>query len=130
MPINYVNPPELVSSLDFSHAAVVEAPSRTVYIGGQNGVDGSGQVVAGLGPQTAKAFDNAAIALQAAGAELSDVVSWTIAVVAGQDLQEGFAAARPALRGRSHPPLLSVLQVVELAVPGALIEVTAIAVLP
>ena len=41
----------------------------------------------------------------------------------------GFAAVQPALTGREHPPLVSVLQVAALAVPGALVELSVIAVL-
>lgn len=37
---------------------------------------------------------------------------------------------QPALAGRDHPPIVTVLQVAGLAVPGALIEISAIAVQP
>lgn len=128
MAINYVSPPELVHSQAFSHAVVVEQPARTIYVGGQNGVDASGTVVGGFAEQTAQAVDNARSALTAAGGRFTDVISWTIAVVAGQDLRAGFEAMQPALAGRDHPPIVSVLQVAALAVPGALIEISAIAV--
>lgn len=135
MAINYVSPPELVQSQAFSHAVVVEQPARTIYVGGQNGVDASGTrpapsppVVGGFAEQTAQAVDNARSALTAAGGRFTDVISWTIAVVAGQDLRAGFEAMQPALAGRDHPPIVSVLQVAALAVPGALIEISAIAV--
>jgi len=59
----------------------------------------------------------------------TDVISWTIAVTAGQDLRAGFGAIQPALAGRTHPPIVTVLQVAGLAVPGALIEISANAVL-
>jgi len=130
MAIQYLNPPELPRSPAFSQAVVVEHPSRTVYVGGQNGVDSSGVVVGDLAEQTARAVDNARLALAAAGGQLTDVISWTIAVVAGQDLRAGFGAMQPALAGRTQPPLVTVLQVAGLAVPGALVEISAIAVLP
>ncbi len=130
MTVQYLNPPELLQSSAFSQAVVVEHPTRTVYVGGQNGVDASGAVVGDLAAQTARAVDNARVALAAAGAQLSDVISWTIAVTAGQDLGPGFAAVQPALAGRSHPPIVTVLQVIGLVVPGALVEISAIAVLP
>ena len=109
---------------------VVEQPARTVYVGGQNGVDASGTVVGDLAEQTARAVDNARVAVAAAGGQLSDVISWTIAVVDGQDLRAGFGAMQPALAGRDHPPVVTVLLVAGLAVPGALVEISAIAVLP
>jgi len=130
MTVRYLNPPELLQSPAFSQAVVVEQPARTVYVGGQNGVDASGTVVGDLGEQTARAVDNARIAVAAAGGQLTDVISWTIAVVDGQDLRAGFDAMQPALAGRDHPPVVTVLQVAGLAMPGALVEISAIAVLP
>jgi enamine deaminase RidA (YjgF/YER057c/UK114 family) len=127
--VRYVNPPELVASPAFSHAVVVEQPARTVYVGGQNGVDTSGAVVGGFAEQTARAVDNVRVALAAAGGQLSDVISWTIAVAAGQDLRAGFGAMQSALAGRDHPSIVTVLQVAALAVPAALVEISAIAVL-
>ena len=128
MTVQYLNPPELPQSPAFSHAVVVEHPSRTVYVGGQNGVDAAGVPSGDLAEQTARAVEHVQIALAAAGAQLSDVISWSVAVVAGQDLRVGFAAVQPALAGRDHPPLVTVLQVAALAVPGALVELSAIAV--
>ena len=129
MTVQYLNPPELLQSPAFSQAVVVEQPARTVYVGGQNGVDASGTVVGDLAEQTARAVDNVRVALAAAGGQLTDVISWTIAVLAGQDLRAGFGAIQPALAGRTHPPIVTVLQVAGLAVPGALVEISAIAVL-
>jgi len=128
--VSYLNPPGLPQSPAFSQAVVVEHPARTVYVGGQNGVAAAGVVTGDLGEQTARAVDNVRVAVAAAGGALSDVISWTIAVVAGQDLHAGYVAVQPALAGRAHPPLISVLQVAGLAVPGALVEISAIAVLP
>lgn len=130
MTAQYLNPPELLQSPAFSQAVVVEQPARTVYIGGQNGVDASGVVVGGFAEQTARAVDNIQVALAAAGGQFTDVISWTIAVVADQDLRAGFGAMQPALAGRAHPPIVTVLQVAGCAVPGALVEISAIAVLP
>lgn len=130
MPVQYLNPAELVRSPAFSQAVLVEHPSHTVYVGGQNSVDTSGAVVGNdLAEQTARAVDNARVALAAAGGLLSDVISWTVAVIADQDLRAGFSAIQPALAGRADPPIVTVLQVAALAVPGALVEISAIAVL-
>jgi hypothetical protein len=49
--------------------------------------------------------------------------------VAGQDLRAGFGAMQAALAGREHPPIVTVLQVAGLAVRGALVETSAMAVL-
>lgn len=130
MAVQYLNPPGLPQSPAFSHAVVVEHPARTLYLGGQNGVDTSGAVVRDLTEQTARAVDNARVALAAAGGQLADVISWTVAIVAGQDLRAAYDAVQPALAGRAAPPIVSVLQVSGLAVPGALVEISAMAVLP
>lgn len=130
MSVQYLSPAGLVQSPAFSHAVVVERPARTVYVGGQNGVDNSGTVVGGLAEQTAKAVDNARIALTAAGGALTDVISWTVAVTAGEDLRAGYGAMQPAVAGRDAPPIVNVVLVAGLAVPGALVELSAVAVLP
>jgi len=129
MTVQYLNPPELLQSPAFSQAVVVEHPVGTVYVGGQNGVDASGVAAGDLAEQTAQAVDNVRIALAAAGGQLTDVISWTITVVAGQDLRAGFGAMQAALARREHPPIVTVLQVAGLAVRGALVETSAIAVL-
>ncbi len=130
MSVTYLNPAELVQSPAFSHAVVVAHPARTVYLGGQNGVDATGAVVGDLAAQTAQAVDNARVALAAAGARLADVVSWTVTVVQGQDLRAGYGAMQPAFADRQAPPLVTVSLVAGLAVPGALVELSAVAVLP
>lgn len=130
MAVQYLNPPGLLHSPALSQAVVVEQPARAVYVGGQNGVDASGTVVGDLAKQTARAVDNARIALAAADGHLSDVISWTVAVVAGEDLRAGYGAMQPALAGRNAPPIVTVVLVAGLAVPGALVEISAIAVLP
>lgn len=130
MTVSYVNPPELLHSPAFSHAVVVEHPARTVYVGGQNGVDASGAVAGDLAEQTARAVENTRIALAAAGGRLTDVISWTVALVEGADLRAGYGAMQPAFAGREAPPIVTVSLVAGLAVPGALVEISAIAVLP
>jgi len=129
MTVEYLNPQGLVESPAFSHAVVIENPARTIYVGGQNGVDAAGEVVEGFAEQTAKAVENVGTVLAAAGAHFTDVISWTVAVAPDQDLRAGFGAIQPAIADRLHPPIVTVLQVNGLAVPGALVEISAIAVL-
>ena len=45
MNIRHVNPEGLHRSPAFSQAVVVEQPTKTIYVGGQNGVDAEGQLV-------------------------------------------------------------------------------------
>jgi enamine deaminase RidA (YjgF/YER057c/UK114 family) len=45
MSTRHINPEGLHRSPAFSQAVVVEQPTKTIYIGGQNGVDADGKVV-------------------------------------------------------------------------------------
>lgn len=84
MEIRYLQPDGLVRSPAFSHGAVVPAGAATIYVGGQNGVDETGKVVAvdDVAAQAVQALGNVETVLHAAGAALSDVVSWTVLIAA------------------------------------------------
>ncbi|MFF2270980.1 RidA family protein [Agromyces sp. NPDC058136] len=131
MEITRLQPAGLVVSPAFSHVAVVPPGATTVYLGGQNGVDETGAVVSDdVAAQSVRAIDNASIALEAAGASLADVVQWTVLIAEGADLGAAYGAIAPRLAGRGAPPLVTAAVVRALGVPGALIEVSAIAALP
>ena len=70
---------------------------------------------------------NLQTALAAAGATMSDVVSMTLFAVDGIDLTAGYAVAAQALDPTGDPPLIAAAMVASLAVPGALVELSAIA---
>ena len=129
MNVRHLNPDALHHNPGFSQAVVVESPAKTIYIGGQNGVDASGQVVGDtLAAQSTQAFANVAAVLAAEGATLADIVSWTIAVVEGQAVNEGFAAFQEVWDPADPPPAISVYFVAALGHPAFLVEITAIAV--
>ena len=128
MEITRLQPAGLVVSPAFSHVAIVPAGATTIYLGGQNGVDATGAVVSSdVAEQSIRAIDNAAIALEAAGASLADVVQWTVLIADGADLRAAYGAIAPRLAGPGAPPLVTAARVAGLGVPGALIEVSAIA---
>ncbi|AMG85139.1 MULTISPECIES: RidA family protein [Microbacterium] len=128
MDITFLQPDDLVRSPAFSHAAVIPPGATTVYIGGQNGVDASGAVVSpDVGAQALRALDNARVALESAGATLDDVVSWTILIDQDADLRAAYGAVAATLARDGAPPLVTAARVASLGVPGALIEVSAIA---
>jgi enamine deaminase RidA (YjgF/YER057c/UK114 family) len=58
---------------------------------------------------------------------MADVVSMTLFAVDGIDLTAGYAVAARALDPDSDPPLIAAAMVPSLAVPGALVELSAIA---
>ncbi|WP_426595057.1 RidA family protein [Cellulomonas sp. McL0617] len=128
MEITRLQPAGLVVSPAFSHVAVVPPGATTIYVGGQNGVDDTGAVVsADVAEQSVRAVENVGIALAAAGASLADVVQWTVLIAADADLRAAYGAVAPRLAGPGAPPLVTAAVVAGLGVPGALIEVSAIA---
>ncbi|HEU4354204.1 MAG TPA: RidA family protein [Actinomycetota bacterium] len=128
MSTRHINPEGLNRNPAFSQAVVVEQPTKTIYIGGQNGVDANGEVVGTtVGEQTSQAFRNLSTILESEGASLANIVHWTIAVVDGQALTEGLAAFRQAWNPTDPPPAITVHVVAGLG-PGFLIEIDAIAV--
>jgi enamine deaminase RidA (YjgF/YER057c/UK114 family) len=102
----------------------------TVYIGGQNAVDGSGTLVGGddVAAQTRQVMENLHVALAAAGASVQDLVMMTVLYVDGVDLDAAYPVAAEELAGAA-PPVVGA-QVAGLGVPGALIEVSAVAAVP
>ena len=89
----HINPEALHSSPAFSWAVRVPAGADTLYIGGQNGVGPDGTVVGpGMLEQARQAFANLRACLEAAGAEVTDIVKWTIFYVEGGDVHAGVAA--------------------------------------
>ncbi len=131
MPIAHVNPDGLHRNPAFSWAVRVPAGYDTIHVGGQNGVGPDGAVVGpGLGEQTRQALANLRTCLEAAGASLTDVVRWTILCVEGGSLQEGFAAFGETWPRDAPPPALTFAFVAGLGVPGALVEIEAVAAVP
>jgi enamine deaminase RidA (YjgF/YER057c/UK114 family) len=130
MEITRIQPAGLVVSPAFSHVAVVPPGATTIYVGGQNGVDEAGAIVSdAVDEQSLRAIDNAEVALQAAGATLADVVQWTVLLHVDADLNAAYGAVGPRLGAASSgpPPLVTAALVAGLGVPGALVEVSAIA---
>ena len=130
MSISYPSVPGLVNSPGFSHVAVIPPGSTLIHVGGQNGVDETGAVVSDdVAVQSARALENAEAALAAAGATLSDVVGWTVLIHQDADLRAAYGAVGPRLAREGAPPLVTAARVVGLGVPGALIEIGAVAAL-
>ena len=130
--VEYIAPEGLHSNPAFSQVIAVEGPHRTVFVGGQNAVDATGSIVGSgdLAAQSEQVARNLRTALEAGGAELSDVVRWTVYLVQGQSPMVAFQTFHEVLGASPNPPTISVLQVSALAHPEFLIEVDAIAVVP
>lgn len=127
--IKLLKPEGLVNSPAFSHVAVIPPGATTILVGGQNAVDSNGSLVGGndVGAQTAQVMANLKTALAAAGADMSDVVSLTLYAVDGIDITAGYTVAAKSLDPNSDPPLITAAMVPALGVPGALVELAAVA---
>jgi len=131
MPIAHVNPDGLPCNPSFSQAVRVPAGYATIHVGGQNGVGTDGALVGpGLGEQTSQALANLQTCLEAAGASVADVVKWTILCLDGAPLAEGLCAFEEFWPQDAPPPAITVAFVAGLAVPGAMVEIEAVAAVP
>jgi enamine deaminase RidA (YjgF/YER057c/UK114 family) len=130
--VQYLNPDGLHKHSAYSQAVVVAGNVKTVYVGGQNAVDASGQVggKGDLKAQTEQVLKNVETALAAGGAKLEHVVKWNVYIVQGQSVQPGFEAFQRSWGDRPNPPTVTVLLVAGLANPDFLVEIDAIAVVP
>jgi enamine deaminase RidA (YjgF/YER057c/UK114 family) len=131
MSIEHINPEGLLKSPAFSQGIIVPAQARLLLIGGQNGVDASGQVVAhDLAGQTAKAIDNLIKVLEASGGKLEDLVRLAIYVKGDLDLRPGFGAWMERWGQRQNSPTITVLRVAGLGMSSdILVEIEATAAL-
>lgn len=129
--VEYINPDTMHKNPAYSQAVVVVGPSKTIYIGGQNSVDASGEIVGDdLATQTDQALKNVTTVLAAVGANLDHLIKLQILLVQGVDLREGFAAFQKHWGNRSNAPIVTVAFVAALGNPRFLVEIDGIAVVP
>lgn len=127
-PVTHINPESLHASPAFSWVVRVPAGADTIYVGGQNGVGADGAVVGpGMAEQSRQALANLRTCLHAAGAEVTDIVKWTILYAEGADVQAGLAAFGEFWPREAPPPAITVAQVSDVGPPGALVEIEAVA---
>ncbi len=126
----HISPDGLHHNPAFSQVVSVSPTARTIYIGGQNAVDASGAIVGkgDLRAQTEQIFKNLEIALRAAGAELHDIIKWTIYTIQGQDVRPAVEVFQQVWGREAPPPLITGVFVAGLAHPDFLVEIEAIAV--
>jgi enamine deaminase RidA (YjgF/YER057c/UK114 family) len=129
--LTHINPESMHSNPAFSQAVRVPAGHDLVVIGGQNGVDQTGQIVdEDLASQTKQALRNLLTCLDAAGGKPQHLVHWRILVTEGEDLLAGFGAFREVWGDQPDPPAITFAFVSGLGVPGALCEIEALAAVP
>lgn len=125
--IEQVDPPSLRRSPAFSQGTVAPA-GRTLYVGGQNGIDATGAMAQGVAAQTTQAIANVVAVLEAAGATPDDVAKLTIHLDESVDANEAYQASVAAWG--EHRTAVTVVFVSRLGLPGALVEIDAVAALP
>jgi enamine deaminase RidA (YjgF/YER057c/UK114 family) len=130
--VEHLNPKELPQNPAFTNVVAVTGPAKTVYIGGQNAVTASGEIVGegDIAVQAEQVFRNLEAALAAAGATLEHVVKWTIHVVEGHPVEPAFGVFQRIWPRGANPPAITVAFVSGLALPDALVELDAVAVVP
>lgn len=129
----HLNPPGLFPSLQYGFSqAVVTPPGYTVYVSGQVAWDAQQNLIGAddIGAQTQQALRNVELALDAAGARLTDVVSLRIYLVSYDDERDGprVAEALRAVFGTDNPPASTWVEIAGLAGDGLLVEIEATAV--
>lgn len=127
-----VNPAALAKPVGFAHA-VVAAPGRTVYLGGQTAQDPGGAIV---GDTVAAQFDvaagNVVTALAATGGRPEHLVSLMIYVTDVSAYRAVLRELAPVYRKHfgTHYPAIALIGVAELFDPDALLELVGTAVVP
>jgi enamine deaminase RidA (YjgF/YER057c/UK114 family) len=131
-PHEIVNPATLAPPIGFAHA-VVAAPGRTVYLGGQVAHDASGRITATtMSAQFGVAADNVLEALRAAGGAPQHLVSLQIFVTDIEAYTEALNPIGASYREHfgKHYPSMALFEVSRLLDPDALVELVGIAVVP
>ncbi len=129
MSIEKINPEGLPEQAAYTQVVIARGTTR-VYVAGQVGVDADDQVVGtDLTSQTARAFENLRVALDAAGAGWEHVVKLTIYVVdfGPSKMGEFGAGMGAAMEQGMTPTAATLIGVQALYRPDILVEVEAIA---
>jgi enamine deaminase RidA (YjgF/YER057c/UK114 family) len=128
--IRFSNPDAIAKPPGYSHVVEVTGPGRLVYFAGQLGMDRSGKMGAHAREQIELAFQNLKAALASVGAGFEHLVKINNYVVdIGANIAQ-FREVRDKYVNTSAPPASTTIGVPELARPGALFEIEAVAILP
>lgn len=131
--LRFINPSTVSKPPGYTHVIETTGPGRTVYIAGQLGLTVDGKLAGAegdFGAQAKQAFENLKNALAAVGAGFETVVKLNNYLVDIRAHLPIYREVRDAYVDTANPPASTTVQVGNLAIPGALYEVEAIAVLP
>lgn len=131
-PPQLINPAELFnpSPYGFSHSISVETPSRMCFISGQSGGVGKNHVLADdFKTQVQDALKNLHIVLQSHSMTFENVVKITLLIVDhNQEKLEIWAEEARKVWKPSFLPTSTLIPVSQLALPGMMFEIDAIAI--
>ena len=128
--IRFSNPDAIAKPPGYSHVVEVIGPGRLVYFAGQLGMDRSGKMGANAREQMELAFQNLKAALMSVGAGFEHLVKINNYIVnIGANIAQ-FREVRDKHLNIAAPPASTTIGVPELARPGALFEIEAVAILP
>jgi enamine deaminase RidA (YjgF/YER057c/UK114 family) len=130
--VRFSNPKTMAKPPGYTYVVEATGPNRLIFIAGQLGIDMNNQLVGASGDfraQAFKAFQNLKLALESTGAGFKDVVKINNYLVDMSHIAI-FRAVRDAFLNTKAPPASTTVAISQLARPGALFEVEAIAVLP
>jgi enamine deaminase RidA (YjgF/YER057c/UK114 family) len=128
--IRFSNPKTLAKPPGYSYVVEATGPNRLIFIAGQLGLDLENRLVGDdFRSQAEKAIENLKLALADAGATVKDVVKINNYLVDMSHIPI-FREVRDKHFDMSAPPASTTVAISQLARPGALFEIEAIAVLP
>ena len=130
--VRFSNPKTLAKPPGYSYVVEATGPNRLIFIAGQLGLDTENKLVGMAGDfraQANKAIDNLKLALADVGATIKDVVKINNYLVDMSHIAI-FREVRDQHFNMAAPPASTTVAISQLARPGALFEIEAIAVLP
>jgi enamine deaminase RidA (YjgF/YER057c/UK114 family) len=114
--LKHHNPDGLHHHPAFSQAVEIAGGARLILIGGQNGVDESGEVVSDTtAGQTRQALENVRTAVEAAGGTIMDIARWRVLLTDPGGAAAGFVEFAKFWDAASAPPAITVEVVAGLA---------------
>jgi enamine deaminase RidA (YjgF/YER057c/UK114 family) len=130
--VRFSNPKTMAKPPGYTYVVEATGPNRLIFIAGQLGLDIDNKLVGAPGDfraQATKAIENLKLALADAGATIKDVVKINNYLVDMSHIGI-FREVRDAAFNMAAPPASTTVAISQLARPGALFEIEAIAVLP
>ena len=130
--VRFSNPKTMAKPPGYTYVVEATGPNRLIFIAGQLGLDLDNRLVGepdDFRAQAFKAFDNLRLALASAGASFKDVVKLNNYLTDMSHIAI-FREVRDEFVNAAAPPASTTVAISQLARPGALFEVEAIAVLP